>query len=493
MSKKIIIVGSGNAALCAGIAALEKGSQTLMIEKAGVEEGGGNSLYTAGAMRFTYNSGDELLPLLDDPQDQRLADTEFGSYTKEKFSTDLLMFNNGKPLSPQQQILIENSYDSLLWLAQHNIKFAPIYSRQTFKKDGKYIFWGGLVLEAQGEGVGLVEAELAEYLRLGGEIVYQTEARELLYEGGRVTGVKCLSEGIEKLFYSDAIILACGGFEADPEMRSQYMGAQWRDVKVRGTRHNTGQGLTMALAVGADLHGQTDGCHATPVDFDMPDHGDLSMPPIERKHYRKICYFLGIMLNAEGKRFVDEGLNFRNYTYAQFGGMVQAQPGGFAWQIFDSKTDGLLYDEYLPQYTKCLSAESLTELCAELDGVDAEAAGQTIEQYNLAAKDNINFDPTVLDGNRTTGLDIDKTNWAIPLDQPPFKAYRVSCGITFTFGGLRVNDEAAVLNAEGQIIDGLFACGELVGGVFFGGYPGGSGLTSGTVFGRLAGYGSSKT
>lgn len=156
----VIVVGSGNAALCAAIAAKEKGCSVLMIEKARPELAGGNSKYTAGAMRFVYNNKEDLLPLLQDPGDPRLPSTDFGSYTAQKFEGDLLGFNDGRPLSVEQQALITQSYDVIRWLASHEVKFEPIYSRQSFQKDGRYVFWGGLTLAAANEGVGLVEAEL---------------------------------------------------------------------------------------------------------------------------------------------------------------------------------------------------------------------------------------------------------------------------------------------------------------------------------------------
>ena len=214
----------------------------------------------------------------------------------------------------------------------------------------------------------------------------------------------------------------------------------------------------------------------------------MELPHLERKNYRKICYFLGVMLNAGGERFVDEGENFRNYTYAQFGRAILDQPGSFAWQIFDKKVEPLLYDEYRFWDASYVEADSLEALVEKLDGVDARQALATLTQYNHAVDEQTPFDPTVLDGKATSGLDPNKTNWANTLDTPPFKAYPVTCGITFTYGGLKVDENAAVLDANDRPIEGLFACGELVGGVFYEGYPGGSGLTSGAVFGRLAGF-----
>ena len=192
MAKKIIIVGSGNAALTAGIAALEKGAGVLILEKGDKELAGGNTKYTAGAMRFVYESGKELLPLIKDLEDSRLKTTEFGSYTSEQFKKDLLNFNDGNPLTKEQKILINNSYETLCWLASHKIKFEPIYNRQSFKKDDKYIFWGGLTLASENEGVGLFEQELNSYLSLGGEIEYETPVISLITDGEKVIGVKNL-------------------------------------------------------------------------------------------------------------------------------------------------------------------------------------------------------------------------------------------------------------------------------------------------------------
>ncbi len=488
MSKKIVVVGSGNAGLCAGIAALEAGAEVLMLEKAGPDLAGGNTKYTAGAMRFAFASSEALLPLLSDPNDPRLPNTDFGRYDEDKFKADLLGFNDGRPLSEEQITLVESSYDTLRWMASHKLTFDPIYARQSFEKDGKHVFWGGLALAAANEGVGLFEMELAAFEHLGGVIRYDSGVTGLRTEGDRVTGVETAGETIP----CDAVILACGGFEANDQMRADHIGPDWSAAKVRGTPNNTGDGLTMAWGLGAAKHGSYQGCHATPMDLHMKNYGNLDIPHMERKKYRKICYFLGVMLNATGARFVDEGINFRNYTYAQFGRAVLEQPGHFAWQVFDAKVFDLLYDEYWFEDAHFVEAQTLEELAELMEGVDAGGAVETLTAYNAAVDEGTAFDPTVLDGKGTKGLPLAKSNWAQRFDTPPFRAYPVTAGITFTYGGLKVDALGRVMREDGSAIDGLHACGELVGGVFFGGYPGGSGLTSGAVFGRRAGAGAAK-
>lgn len=491
-SDRVVIIGSGNAALCAAISALEKDAKVLILEKADANEWGGNSRYTAGAMRFSYDSFDDIKPLLRNPDEEKLSISDFGSYTKEKFLADLKHFNQEVEITDLQQNLVDQSLPTLQWLATHNIKFDPIYTRQTFMKDGKYIFWGGLSLEAEGEGDGLVQAELKEFFRLGGEIRYNCDVQEILLLNDKISGIKYIENSQAKSLQTNTVILACGGFEANQEMRIKYLGDVWAKAKVRGTRHNMGKGLDMATQVGAALNGNFEGCHATPMDLNMPEYGNLEIPFIERKHYRKISYLFGVMLNANGERFVDEGLDFRNYTYAQFGAAVLKQPDNLAWQIFDAKVDKLLYSEYKTEDASFVEANTLEELVQKLHGVNPHNALNTLNAYNSAVDTKATFDPTIKDGKSTIGLELNKTNWANVLDTPPFKAYPVTGGITFTYGGVKVNKDAMVLNQDNNIIDGLYACGEMVGGVFFYGYPGGSGLTSGAVYGRSAGYSAAK-
>ena len=246
--------------MCAGIAALERGASVVMYEKAEKILAGGNTKYTAGAMRFCFDGLDSLRDLLKDPEDERLEITDFGSYTKSKFAADLQNFNNGRALSEEQEYLILQSHDAMSWLSSHGVKFEPIYSRQSYKKDGRFIFWGGLAVAAANEGVGLFEQQLAAYTKLGGRIKYNHCVTGLTKSGDKIDGVLVNGDKHE----ADAVIIASGGFEANEEMRVEFIGDKWKGAKVRGTPNNTGDGIRMALENGAMKHGLYGECHATP-------------------------------------------------------------------------------------------------------------------------------------------------------------------------------------------------------------------------------------
>jgi tricarballylate dehydrogenase len=193
------------------------------------------------------------------------------------------------------------------------------------------------------------------------------------------------------------------------------------------------------------------------------------------------------MVNAEGKRFVDEGSDFRNYTYAKIGRIVLQQPGGYAWQIFDLTAKPFHREMYQSRNATRVPANTLEELADKLDDVDRTQFLKTVREYNDAIKRDVSFDPTILDGKCTVGLPIPKSNWANPIEKPPFEAYSVGCGITFTFGGVKINTSAQVLDVSDTPLPGVYAAGELVGGIWYFNYPGSGGLTAGAVFGRIAG------
>jgi tricarballylate dehydrogenase len=217
--------------------------------------------------------------------------------------------------------------------------------------------------------------------------------------------------------------------------------------------------------------------------MNAPEFGDLAVGDQFQKH----SYPFSILINAAGRRFVDEGADFRNYTYAKYGRVVLEQPGQFAWQIFDGKVKHLQRDEYRIKQITRVSADTIEELAGKLEGVNAAEFLETIAAYNAAVRTDVPFNPNIKDGRRTVGLAVDKSNWANTIDTPPFEGYAVTCGVTFTFGGVRITTDAEVVNTDYQPIRGLYAAGELVGGLFYFNYPGGSGLTSGAVFGRIAG------
>ncbi|BBK33485.1 tricarballylate dehydrogenase [Stella humosa] len=481
--KDVVVIGAGNAAMCAALAAREQGASVLVLERAPEGERGGNTRFTAGAIRCVYDGVDDLKALMPDLTNEEIANTDFGTYTAEKFFDDMGRVTEYRANPDLVELLVHRSRPTLRWMREKGVRFAPIWGRQAFKVDGRFKFWGGLTVEAWGGGPGLVDALFTAAAREGIEVVYEARAVSLVSGDDGVTGVRVRHGGRTREVRAKAVVIAAGGFEANSEMRTRYLGPGWDLAKVRGSRFNTGDGITMALAAGAMPYGNWSGCHAVGWDRNAPEFGDLAVGDGFQKH----SYPFSIMLNANGERFVDEGADFRNYTYAKYGRVILNQPNQFAWQIFDRKTAHLLRDEYRIRQVTKVQAATLEELVQKLDDVDPVRALATIHAYNAAVRTDIPFDPNVKDGRTTEGLAIPKSNWANTIDEGPFEAYAVTCGITFTFGGLRVDGEGRVVDTEGQAIPGLYAAGELVGGLFYFNYPGGTGLMSGAVFGKLAG------
>ena len=478
----VIVVGAGNAALCAALAAEETGAKVAVLERAPKEESGGNSRFTAGAMRFAHNGLQDLKTLVE-LSEAEVETTDFGTYTTDDFFDDMYQVTQFRTDPDLVELLVTQSLETMQWMRSKGVRFVPSYGRQAFKVEGKFKFWGGLCLDTWGGGPGLVEAEIKAAQNRGVEILYQTRAIALLYDDEKVFGIKVKSQGKTRELLAKAVVLAAGGFESNAEWRTRYLGPGWELAKVRGMRFNTGDGIRMALEIGAMSWGNWSGCHAVGWERNAPEFGDLTVGDQFQKH----SYPLGIIVNAEGKRFVDEGADFRNYTYAKYGAEVLKQPGQFAWQVFDSKVLAMLRDEYRIRQVTKTTADTLEELAAKMEDVDAEGFLATVQAFNAAVKTDVPFDPNVKDGRRTEGIDPPKSNWANPLVDPPFEAYAITCGITFTFGGLKIDTGGEVLDTDAQQIPGLYAAGELVGGLFYFNYPGGTGLMSGAVFGRIAG------
>ena len=481
----VCVAGAGNAALCAAISAAEKGARVLVLERAPHSENGGNSRFTAGGFRFVYSGVDDLRDLCD-LSESEIEMSEFGSYTEDQFFDDMFRVTEFRCDSDLVEVLVRNSLPTIRWLHDRGVRFVPMYGRQAFKTDGKFRFWGGLSVEARGGGPGLVDMETEIAKQAGVEIRYGTKVTGLLYDGERVEGVVVRENGKIGEIRSRSVVLATGGFEANPEMRSRYLGRDWELAKVRGTRFNTGAGIRMAIDIGAAPYGNWSSCHAVAWDLNAPEFGDLAVGDQFQKH----SYPFSIIVNLDGERFLDEGADLRNYTYAKYGRTILEQSNQTAWQIFDAKVQHLLRDEYhIRQITK-VSANTIEELAEILyheHGMNRDQFVRTVADFNAAVHSDIPFDPTIKDGRSTDGLAVKKSNWAMTLDTPPFEAYGVTCGITFTFGGLRITPNAEVLDEDLEPIPGLFAAGELVGGLFYHNYPGGTGLMNGAVFGRIAG------
>ncbi len=480
----VIVIGAGNAALAAAVSAREQGAQRVVaLEKAPPELRGGNTHYSGGLFRFAFDRAADLLPIVPDAERQIPGFmTGVQPYPRDLFMKDLLRVTEGHSDPELAEILIGRSYDTVAWMAKQGVTMEPAVSLSGIRV-GNTIKWSpGAVIRAEHEGVGLSRMWFQIAEQRGIEIRYSTCARRLVEDRtGRVTGVTIQdARGISDVS-AKAVVLGCGGFEANPAWRGRYLGRPWDHAKVRGTRYNTGDGLRMALDLGALPHGQWTGCHSTPIDAGAPPHGDRKLTD----KTNRLSYPYGVLVNVRGLRFFDEGEDFQFYTYAKLGGIILTQPSGVAYQIFDAKVTHLLEPRY--KTGKPLVADTLGDLVEKLE-LDRAACRRTLDQYNAAVEMGT-FDPTVRDRVGTKGLDLPKSNWAQRLDKPPFVAYPVTGGITFTFGGVRINDRAQVMTTSWAPIPGLYACGEMVGGIFHSNYPGGTGLMSGAVFGRLAGAG----
>ena len=321
---QVIIVGGGNAALCAALSARDNGARkVIVLERAPRDEAGGNSRFTAGAIRVAYSGVGDLTALMPDLTAEELDNTDFGTYTEDQFFDDMGRVTDYRCDPDLVELLVRRSHETLMWMREKGVRFVPIWGRQAFKVDGRFRFWGGLTVEAWGGGPGLVDALTAGALEAGIEIRYGARATGLIHGQGGVTGVRVKQDGHASDLAADAVVLASGGFEANPAWRARYLGPGWDLAKVRGTRFNTGDGIQMALDIGAAPRGHWSGCHSVGWDRNAPEFGDLAVGDGFQKH----SYPFGIMVNAEGRRFVDEGADFRNYTYAKYGREILSPAG----------------------------------------------------------------------------------------------------------------------------------------------------------------------
>ena len=481
----VIVVGAGNAALCAALSAREHGAEVTVLEKAPEGERGGNTYFTGGGFRFPYEGMDDILRIIPDLSEAEIDRVDVGAYSSASFRSDLARVTDGLIDDGMASTLVREATPTIEWLHHQGVKFTLMTGRQANEVDGKLVFYGGLTVEAVGAGKGLSDQEFDAAERAGINVRYDSKVVNLLRHGRRITGVELWTEESVEQLQADAVVLAAGGFEANIEMRTRYLGPGWDMAKVRGSRFNTGDAIQAAIDAGAQPFGNWSGAHAVAWDLNAPPTGNRIVADLYQKH----SYPYGLIVNLNGDRFVDEGADIRNYTYAKYGRAILAQPERAAFQLFDQRTAHLLRDEYHVRQVTMAQADTIGELAESL-GVDPNGLQQTIDEYNRSCPEHgiDDFNPSTLDGVGTRGINPPKSNWALPFDSPPYLGYAVTCGITFTFGGLKIDPRSGqVLDTEDRPMAGLYAAGELVGGLFYNNYAGGSGLMAGSVFGRLAG------
>jgi tricarballylate dehydrogenase len=475
----VVVVGGGNAGLVAAIEAKNCGVKVTLIEKAPKKARGGNSRLSWGLYNFASEGIKDYEVLLGSSRLPK-GKLEIESFSKDDFYNKVIRLSEGLSDKKLTEIVVDKSLETVMWMKEQGIEW-ELDLKLAYSK-GDRLFWpaGQAQIYSGGSGESLVEKLYGIAENRGIENLYETTACSLLMNlDGKVCGV--IAKGMDGFVQIDAsnVILACGGFQANPAWRRCYLGQNWDLVKLRGTRYNTGDGIQIGAEVGAQLVGHWGGCHASIVSEDSP------MIEAASAGSERYSYQLGLMVNRDGERFVDEGEDFYPFTYAKFGKEIVRQPGSVAFQIFDSKVIPILRVEY--QDAVRVESNLLEELAEELD-INVEQFLATVKAFNGAiVNDEKPFIPYELDGRCTKGLRPDKTNWAQKIDTPPFQAYAVVCGLTMTYGGLKTNERAQVIDTSDRPIKGLYAVGEITGGFFYHNYPGGTGLIRGAVMGRIAG------
>lgn len=422
----VLIVGAGNAALCAAIPASMNGARVVMEEVAPFDIRGGNSAFTGGALRFAFNGVEDILKIYPGISAEERENIDFGNYTEDEYFDDMFNLTEYRTDSDLVEFLVRGSFETAQWVHDQGVRMLPGLDRQAYKIDGKFKFWAGLALHISGGGMEILMALYAKADSHGVKILYETPAVSLRHGDDGVKGVRVKHDGRTVELKSKAAILACGSFESNAEMRARYLGPGWDLATIRGTRYNNGKGIEMALAIGARAYGHYSGCRTCAWDVNAPPYGDLTIGDKFQKHN----YPYGVVINARGMRFLDEGLDFHSHTYAKYGDEILKQPKMFACQIFDQKTVHLLRGEYRIRMVTKATADTLEELAPKLESVDPEAFLKATKEFNAACRTDIPFDPNVKDGRCTEGLEFDKSNWANPYDSPPFEGFCVTTGVT---------------------------------------------------------------
>jgi tricarballylate dehydrogenase len=480
----VIVVGAGNAGLIAAISAREAGARVLLVEGSRREDRGGNSRFASGVFRVAHAGSDDLRSLVSDAAAWPWDCLEVESYPADRFKGDLVNLGAGFVNEDLVAMIVDRSMETVRWMKDHGVEWGLSLTKlaESIREGEKVRLPAGGELTASGRGVGLVESLFAAAEQIGVGIVYGLAGCDLVTSGRRVTGIFLRDDEHEYAVSAAAVVLASGGFEASAEARLRYLGPGWDLVKVRGTALNTGAMLDRAIALGASAAGHWSGAHAVPIAADAPSVGDPALGDVTARY----SYPYGVTVNIEGKRFLDEAEDLMPFTYTEIGRKILGQPRATAFQVFDARGAELLEPRY--EWGRVTEADSITAL-AEKTSIPVSALQTTIRDFNEACHhDQSRFDPQVTDGlaARPAGQP-PKSNWATPLDCPPFRAYQVTCGITFTFGGVAVDESSRVLGVDRRPIPGLLAAGEIAGGFFAFNVPSGSGLIRGAVCARIAG------
>lgn len=479
----VVVVGGGNTALCAALTAHDHGARVAIIEAAPRSERGGNSRFSGTAWRFVHSGKESLLPLLDSEGLEEADLCSMGPYTAEDFTKDMLDKSGGRHDREEIRIIIEKGYETMKWLAEKGVPFKlPRNFWVSHEgKDGIQELAPGVPVVTRDYGRGLTDALWAAAEKANIDVFYSTPAHDLICDGDAVLGVQARSSTGYQNFIGK-VILACGGFEANPRMRRQYLGPGTEFAIVRGTRFNTGTMLEKCITAGAQAQGHWGGYHCAPQDADAPSIGDMTTLDA----WERYSFPYSVMVNKSGRRFTDEGENEISLIYSKVGAAIAQEQDARAFQVFDSKTSHLISEKYKTHSTP-IKASTLEEL-AEKMNVPVQNFVDTISTFNAATSSNniSSFDAYNLD-NLATAPDYAprKSNWALPINKAPYVAYAVTVGITFTFGGIKTNNNGEVLNNEGNVMTGLYAMGEMTGGFYYG-YAAGASLIRSSVMARIA-------
>ena len=447
----VLVIGGGNAALCAAISARRSGASVLVLEGAPKFYRGGNTRHTRN-MRCAHDTATEILT---------------GPYTEDEFWNDLLLVTKGRTDEELARFMIHESKEMLTWISEQGVRFQPSLGGTLSLGRTNSFFLGG--------GRSMLNALYGTAEKLGVEVAYDAEVVGLNIDGGMFVSAIVEHEGARHEVRATSLVAAAGGFEANIEWLKQSWGDVADNFLIRGTPYNRGTVLRMLLDNGVEPVGDPTQCHAVAIDARAPkfDGGIIT---------RLDCVVFGIVVNKHAQRFYDEGEDIWPKRYAIWGRLVAAQPDQIAYIVFDAKSLNL----FMPSLFPPIRADNIRELGGKL-GLDPDALEATVTGFNRSVQPGT-FDDTKLDDCRTEGLTPPKSHWARAIDKAPFYAYPVRPGITFTYLGTRVDKRACMLMEGGKPSANMFAAGEIMAGNVLGqGYAAGIGMTIGSVFGRVAG------